>query len=262
MGSVQEVGHADLLSLDGRGAVVTGAARGIGRATVERFVEAGARCLIADLDASLAEQTAAEINAAIEGAEVHATALDVTEPDQVEAAADLAVERFGGIDVWVNNAGIYPPEHLLETPKALYMKILEINLLGLNLGVQEAGRRMIDRGSGGVIVNLASTASFFGSGAYSATKYGVRGITSGMARQLGEHGIRVVAVGPTITETPGMAASRADHNDGVERLVSMIPLGRPAMPDDIARAILFLSSDAAEMITGVTLLVDGGHMSR
>jgi NAD(P)-dependent dehydrogenase (short-subunit alcohol dehydrogenase family) len=121
---------------------------------------------------------------------------------------------------------------------------------------------MIERGNGGVIVNLASTAAHFGSGAYSASKWAVRGITSGMARELGPHGIRVVAIGPTVTETPGMAATREKYDDAVEQVIAGIPLGRSASPDDIARTALFLASDAASLISGVTLLVDGGQMSR
>jgi len=253
--------HRELLSLDGRNAVITGGARGIGRAIAERFCEAGANCLLADVDAAAAAATAAALGDSYPGAEVRSVALDVTDADQVEAAAEAAVAGLGGIDVWVNNAGIYPPESLLETAAEEYRRILEINLLGTNLGVQSAARRMIAAG-GGVIINMASTAAHFGSGAYSASKWGVRGITSGMARELGPHGVRVVAIGPTITETPGMAATRAEYDDAVEQLIAGIPMGRSAQPDDIARAALFLAGDGAALISGVTLLVDGGQMSR
>jgi NAD(P)-dependent dehydrogenase (short-subunit alcohol dehydrogenase family) len=257
----QLTGHRELLALNGRRAVVTGGARGIGRAIAERFCEAGANCLLGDIDTEAAAIAAAELGDAYPGSEVRSVALDVTDPEQMEATAETAVAEFGGIDIWVNNAGIYPFETFMDTTADDYRRVLEINLLGTNLGVQAAARRMI-AGDGGVIINMASTAAHFGSGAYSASKWAVRGITSGMARELGPHGIRVVAIGPTVTETPGMAAAREQYDDAVEQIIAGIPIGRSAQPDDIARAALFLAGDAAALISGVTLLVDGAQMSR
>jgi NAD(P)-dependent dehydrogenase (short-subunit alcohol dehydrogenase family) len=255
------IGHRELLSLSGRNAVITGGARGIGRAIAARFCEAGANCLLGDIDGEAVAVAAAELAADYPGSKVRSVPLDVTEAEGMEAAAEAAGTELGGIDIWVNNAGIYPFESLLDTTADQYRRILDINLLGTNLGVQAAARRMVD-GDGGVIINMASTAAHFGSGAYSASKWGVRGITSGMARELGPHGIRVVAIGPTVTETPGMAATREDYDEAVEQIIAGIPIGRSAQPDDIARVALFLAGDGAAMISGVTLLVDGAQMSR
>jgi NAD(P)-dependent dehydrogenase (short-subunit alcohol dehydrogenase family) len=255
---------AELLRLDGRGAVVTGGARGLGLAIAERLAEAGAGVLVADTDGTAAALAAAAI------ANAHAVptdhvAVDVRDADALHAAAGHAAAAFGRLDVWVNNAGIFTPAHPVTASAEEFERIMSVNVTGMHLGCQAAAARMADSG-GGVIVNMASTAGYRGAGAYSASKWAVRGMTSGLAARLGPQGIRVVAVAPSFV--PGTPGAGAVLNGGGERmarrvedLVTGLPLGRASLPDDIARAVLFLASDAACYITGVTLAVDGGELT-
>jgi NAD(P)-dependent dehydrogenase (short-subunit alcohol dehydrogenase family) len=142
---------------------------------------------------------------------------------------------------------------------------MAVNVTGTHLGCQAAARHMIAAGEGGVIVNLASTAAFRGAGAYSASKWAVRGMTQGLAARLGPHGIRVVAIAPTMVATPGTTTVREAGGDRMtqffEGLVAALPLGRAGVPDDIARVAVFLAGDAAAFVTGVTVPVDGGELA-
>ncbi len=254
-----------LLRLDGKVAVVTGAAKGIGRAIATRLVEAGAATVVADLDADLAQQVAEEIGS-LTGGRALAAALDVGDPAGPESIAALAVEELGGLDIWVNNAGIFPAEALdpMAASAADFDRVLRINLTGSYMGLQAAGARMIEAG-GGVILNLASTAAYRGAGPYSASKWAVRGMTKGAAAALGPQGIRVVAIAPTVIETPGIDTLRDSAGEPVqellENLTESLPLGRVGQPDDVARVALFLVSDAAAFVTGVTVPVDGGELA-
>jgi NAD(P)-dependent dehydrogenase (short-subunit alcohol dehydrogenase family) len=251
--------HADLLRLDGRCAVVTGAARGLGRGVADRLAEAGAQVVIGDLDGPAATAAAGEIARGWGVASV-GVAVDVTDALAVERLGAAAIELTGRLDVWVNNAGIFPPAHPVRADTETVERILSVNVIGTHLGCQVATDLM---GDAGVIVNVASTAAFRGAGAYSASKWAVRGMTQGLAVRLGPQGIRVVGVAPTAVETPGLAEVRANgHMQRLhEELIERLPLRRAADPDDIARAVLFLASDAAAMITGVVLPVDGGELA-
>jgi NAD(P)-dependent dehydrogenase (short-subunit alcohol dehydrogenase family) len=251
--------HAELLRLDGRCAVVTGAARGLGRAIADRLAEAGASVVLGDLDGPAASAAAEEIASAWDVPSV-GVEVDVTDATAVEALGAAAVELAGHLDVWVNNAGIFPPAHPVTADSETVERILSVNVIGTHLGCQVATGLM---GDAGVIVNVASTAAFRGAGAYSASKWAVRGMTQGLAARLGPQGIRVVGVAPTAVETPGLAEVRANgHMQRLhEALIERLPLRRAADADDIARAVLFLSSDAAAMITGVVLPVDGGELA-
>jgi len=256
---------ADLVSLAGRSAVVTGAAWGLGKATARRLAEAGASVLIGDIDLEKAEATAAEIRAAT-GGKVLATRMDVTQGTQVTAVADLAVKEFGGIDVWVNNAGIPSSTRLLDLTEEEWDKVMTVNLRGLFLGSREAARRMISREKGGVIVNLASLAGYRGiapgQAAYVTSKHGVRGATRQMALELAPHGIRVLAVAPGYCQTEHTVHLAELTPEQLAQIaipgIAGSSLGRVGTPDDIARAVLFCASDMAMFMTGQTLLVDGG----
>ena len=256
---------AELISLKGRVAVVTGGAQGLGRAMVNRLAEAGASVLILDLKADQAEAAAREVSAA-HGATVIAAAVDVTDSASVIAAADRAVAELGGLDVWCNKAGHYPNVPLLDVADDDWDKVMAVNLRGVFIGAREAARRMIAAGHGGVIINVVSTAGFKGVApgvtSYVTSKHGVRGMVKQMAIELAPHDIRVLGVAPTFCTTEGNMAALAQLPDRVREEISATlssMLGRVGVPDDIARAVLFCASDMASFMTGSTLLVDAGE---
>ena len=167
----------------------------------------------------------------------------------------------------MNAAGIYPTAPLLELSERDWDLVLDVNLRGTFIGAREAGRVMI-AGGGGVIVNLSSTAAYRagapGAAHYVASKFGVRGLTQALAIELGPHRIRVLAVAPTVTLTPGLDAQRSSLRAAgfaLEELGPRLPLGRVAVPDDVARATLFLASDLGAYVNGAQLVVDGGLLS-
>jgi NAD(P)-dependent dehydrogenase (short-subunit alcohol dehydrogenase family) len=259
---------SELISLAGRNAVVTGAAWGLGKATARRLAEAGATVLIADIDTEKAAATAAEIAVAT-GARVLSTWSDAGDSASVIALADEAVRELGGIDIWVNNAGIPSSVPLFDLAEEEFDKVIAINLKGAFIGAREAARQMIDAGKGGTIVNVASLAGVRGispgQAAYVGSKHGVVGLTRQMAIELGKHDIRVMGIAPGVclTEKTGFLGDMPQ-----EQLKKIgIPgidgshLGRVGTSDDVARVILFCASDMAMFMTGSTLLVDGGIAS-
>ena len=263
---VQDVPLAELISLKGRGAVVTGGAQGLGKGIVRRLAEAGASVVIGDLKVEQAEEVARDLGARY-GARVIATRLDVTDTASICAAADLAIAEFGGLDIWVSNAGLYPNVPLLETSDESFDQVMDVNVRGVFASAREAARRMIAAGRGGVIVNIVSTAGFNGVApgvaAYVASKTGVRGLVKQLARELSPHDIRVLGVAPTFCTTEGNMAALAELPDRVrEEIAATLTsrLGRVGVPDDIARAVLFAASDMAMFMTGSTILVDAGEV--
>ncbi|GIL34115.1 SDR family NAD(P)-dependent oxidoreductase [Phycicoccus sp. DTK01] len=245
----------ELFSLHGRSAVVTGGGAGIGRAIVLRLAEAGASVVVGDVDLDAAGSVVEEVVAA--GGAAVAVHADVTSAEDLAALADAAQQRHAPVDVWVNNAGIYPLLDPVDVTAEDVERVLRVNVLGTQLGMGEAVRRMTGRG--GVVVNVASTAAFRGAGPYSASKWAVRGLTQGIATEAGRRGVRVVAVAPSVTDTPGMSTFReSSGSDFVADVVGRNPLGRMGTPDDVARAVVYLASDAASFVTGHTLVVDGG----
>jgi NAD(P)-dependent dehydrogenase (short-subunit alcohol dehydrogenase family) len=260
---VSDASLADLLTLRGKVAVVTGAARGIGYATVARLLEAGARVVVADVDRPAAERAAARFGE-------HATAahVDVAGETSVRDLVRFVVETHGRLDIWVSNAGVYPPTPVLELATEEWDLMLAVNLRGTFIGAREAARAMIAAGEGGVIVNVASTAAYRadapGVAHYVASKFGVRGLTQSLAVELGPHGIRVLAVAPTVTLTPGLEAQRAPLEAAgfaLDELGPRLPLRRVAVPDDVARVVLFCACDLSLLMTGSTLLVDAGELA-
>ena len=253
----------DLLSLRGRTAVVTGGARGLGRAIARRLAEAGCSVLIADLDRPAAETTSEEL-AAQTGGTVLADGLDVGDPASISAVADTAVDRLGRLDIWVNNAGVYPSTPVLEMGDDEWERVMRINVTGTFVGAREAARRMTAAGGGGVIVNLASVAGLRGRGPniphYVASKHAIVGLTKQLALEFASSGIRVLAVAPTTIITPGVEEGLKHPPDIEARLTG--PLGRAGRPDDVARVVLFCASDLAMFMTGTTLVVDGGDLAR
>jgi NAD(P)-dependent dehydrogenase (short-subunit alcohol dehydrogenase family) len=257
---------AELISLKGRTAVVTGGAAGIGRAISKRLAEAGANLVIGDLNEAKAIETAAEFSS-FGGSHIGAK-LDVNDHASVAALADLAVEKTGSLEIWVNNAGIYPSRPILEITEREWDLVLGLNARGTFFGAKEAALRM--KPNRGVIINIVSTAAFNASNGanpahYVASKHAVAGLTKSLAVELGPQGIRAVGVAPTLTETPGVEAKRAEGagvSDALVKYGQALPLGRLGLPDDIARVVLFAASDFAAFVTGSVIPVDGGDLAR
>lgn len=251
---------ADLFSLAGRTAVVTGGGRGIGAATVRRLAEAGATVLAADLDADAVAAIADDGDGTVVAASV-----DITDSASLAALADRAVADHGRLDIWVNNAGIYPTTGpAIDAADDFIDRMLQVNVRGTFAGAREAARRMA---GGGVIVNVASTAGFraaAGISAYVASKHAVVGLTKNLALELAAAGIRVVGVAPGVIDTPGvqeqLAPLRAAGLD-VAATMNRTLLGRGGQPDDVARVITFLASDLAAWVTGDVVAVDAGALA-
>ena len=236
--------------LAGKVAIVTGGAGGIGRATAVRLVAAGAHVVIADVDDEAGQSLAGELG---DGAAFHRT--DVSDIDQLQAAVDVAVERFGGLHLMFNNAGIGSEvKGFLGDDLEDFDRIMSINLFGVIGGSQRAARHMKDHG-GGVIINNASIAAInAGPGmiSYRAAKAAVAHVTKCLAIDLAPHGIRVNCL------TPAHIRTNITTYDMAPVLKYMQPLEREAQPEDVAEAVVFLASDRAAQITGVVLPIDGG----
>ena len=237
--------------LDGKVAIITGAARGMGEAHARRFVEEGARVVVADVLDKEGEALAADLGAA--GAYER---LDVTDGDEWRRAVDATIARWGGIDVLVNNAGIFRIVSMIDTTRELWDRIMAVNATGVFLGMQAVAPHMVERGRGS-IVNISSIAGLRGSAlalAYSASKWAVRGMTKCAAAELAPAGVRVNSVHPGIINTP-----MAEEFDaaGVRDLVdARIPGGREARPDEVTPVVLFLASDESGYCNGGEYTVD------
>ena len=241
--------------------LITGGAAGIGKATAVRFCEEGARVILADISADLGEQTAAEL-----GPNAEFYKLNVTDRQAVQQWVDEVAQKYGRIDVLVNNAGITRDSTLVKVKDGELVKqmseadfdlVINVNLKGVFNCTQAVAPYMI-RQKSGVILNASSVVGLygnFGQTNYVATKSAVIGMTRVWARELGKNGIRVNAVAPGFTATEMVAAMPENVLDGMKQRT---PLGRLGEPREIANAYLFLASDEASFITGETLSVDGG----
>lgn len=241
-------------------AIVTGAGSGIGRATAARLAADGATVVIVDIDPVTAEETRELL--APTGADVQIAVVDVGRRDQVDGLVRGTVERYGRLDIMVANAGIAIDRPFLQTTERDLDRTLSVNLKGVFFCGQAAARSMIERGTRGYIVNVASTYAevcAVGSSAYCASKAGVRMLTKAMALELGPAGIRVNAVAPGWVRTGMNPLNDAPE---VARLETEIPLGRVGTPEDVASVIAFLVSDDAAYVSGATLFVDGGWIVR
>jgi NAD(P)-dependent dehydrogenase (short-subunit alcohol dehydrogenase family) len=259
----------DLLSLAGRRAVVTGGAQGLGRAIAARLAEAGASVAIADLDLERAGAAAASI-AQAHGVLAVGVAMDVADSASVSEATDAAVQAIGGVDIWINNAGVFPSASVLDMSDEQWDHVFAVNARGVRNGAREAARRMT---GDGVVVNVVSTAGFRGTApglsAYVASKHAVRGMTKQLALEFAPLGIRVLGVAPSYVPTEGNLAASAAAMEKMQAAgvdVSSMPsamsqslIGRLGTPDDIARVVLFCASDLSLVMTGSTLLADAGE---
>jgi len=249
--------------LDGKTALVTGAARGLGRAISLALADAGADVALGLRVGSDAEDLAADIEAM--GRRALRLQMDLLDLAQIDAAVATARETFGRIDILVNNAGLGPEEQAAEDwTEADFDATFDLNVKGLFFASQAVARVMIEQG-GGRIVNMSSQAGFIalpGEAIYCATKAAVSHLTKCHAVEWGPHGINVNAVAPTFIRTPGtepMLADAAFKADVEERIAALHRIGEPA---DVAGAVVYLASPASSLVTGTTLMVDGGWTAR
>jgi acetoin reductase-like protein len=249
--------------LDGKTALVTGAALGIGRAIAVRLAQEGADLMLFDINEAQAERTARMVLGA--GRRCVVVGGDVGDYAQVKGAVDDCVRRFGAIDIVVNNAGISPMATIAETSPEEFRNVFRVNVDGVFHGCKSAAPHMTARGSG-KIINISSWFGKIGQhsfGAYCASKFAVIGLTQSMAKEMAEHGVNVNAVCPgTIVDT-GMReeadreAIRLGRRTAKEREAN-IPLGRVGVPEDISRVVAFLASEESDYMTGQAINVTGG----
>lgn len=257
--------------LAGRVAFITGAARGIGKAVGERFVQAGSTVVIGDVDQDALSVASAELAQVAHSGQISTVVVDVTSQSSLEGALSVCLERHAQVDVVIANAGILYLGHVLDTPLDRWQRVLDVNLTGAFLTCQVFGRQLVRQGRGGRII---LTSSLFGvrggveNGAYAAAKFGVIGLMQCLAAELAVHDILVNAVCPGQVDTDMMralfrerAALRGQTENGVrDDLEARVPLRRLATVDDIADLYVFLASDLNRYVTGQSLVADGGWL--
>jgi|SRR5579872_974008 len=253
----------DLINLNGKTAIVTGGAMGIGFGIARRLAEAGANVVVADLNSEAGEQALKQLRDL--GAKAGFIKADVSDSNDVDAAIDFAVKNYGSLDILVNNAGIYPVIPVLQLKPEDFEKILAVNLKSAFLFTKAAAEIMIKQGRGGKIINITSIdalhPSSIGLAVYDASKHGLWGFTKNSALELAVHNIQVNAIAPGGIATPGTGAGKPTSPDIeaiTKKFLEKIPMKRMGEPDDIGKVALFLASDLCSYMTGSQLVVDGG----
>ncbi len=245
--------------LEGKTAIVTGGAHGLGRAIALRLADDGADVMVADLLGGDAEAVAAEVRT--RGRRAVSYEVDVSDSGAVSGMVMATVEVLGCIDILVNDAGVSGESPLLDMKESFWDRVMGVNLKGNFLCSQAVAREMVARGGGGAIVNITSTAGANarpGASAYASSKAGIIQFTRVLALELGQHGIRVNAVGPGMTLT-GSEVKPAPSQKYQGAFVGQVPMGRAGVPGDIAAAVAFLASPDATYINGQVIFVDGGY---
>ena len=253
------------MQLAGKTALITGAARGIGRAFAQAYIAQGARVVIADIDESRAAATAEEL-----GDNALAVPMDVTDQTSIDAAIGAAIGHFGQIDILINNAALFTAAPIVEIERADYARVFNINVGGTLFTMQAVARHMIERGGGGKIINMASQAGRRGEAlvaVYCATKAAVISLTQSAGLDLIKHGINVNAISPGVVDGAhwdGVDAFFAKHENKApgqkkQEVGDAVPFGRMGTPDDLTGMAVFLASDAANYIVAQTYNVDGGQ---
>lgn len=251
----------DKFKLDGKVALVTGASVGLGRAMAEALAEAGADIAAHCHHAGEADETCAALEKI--GRETFSVAGDMSEKDAPRKIVEQVVEKFGRIDILINNAGMIRRAPAIDYSEDDWSTVLEVNLSSIFRLSQAAGKKMIEQG-GGKIVNIASLLSFQGGitvPAYTASKSGVAGLTKALANEWAKFNVNVNAIAPGYMATDNTAPLRADETRN-RQILERIPAGRWGEPDDLAGAVVFLSSSASDYLQGHILVVDGGWMAR
>lgn len=253
-----------MMRLDGKAALITGAARGIGRAFAETYAAEGARVAVADIDTERARETADAIRGAI------AVTIDVTDQESIEAAVGETVATLGQIDILINNAALFTAAPIVEVDRADYARVFDVNVAGTLFTLQTVARHMIERGGGGKIINMASQAGRRGEplvAVYCATKAAVISLTQSAGLNLIQHGINVNAIAPGVVD--------GEHWDGVDALFAKyegkapgqkkrevgeaVPFGRMGQAQDLVGMAVFLASSEADYIVAQCFNVDGGQ---
>lgn len=248
------------MKLDGKVAVITGAARGLGRACAERFLQEGAKLVIADIDGAELARTADALG---RPESVLAVPTDVTKRAEVDALVAAAVERFGRLDIMLNNAGIARSQPFLEIAESDFDDVIGVNLKGAFFGVQAAGRQMVAQGTGGVIINMSSINALLANpnlATYAISKGGMNQLTSVASVALAPHKIRVVGIGPGTILTEMVEKAIMTSDEARRAVLSRTPIGRCGEPAEIASVAAFLASDDASYMTGQTIYPDGGRL--
>ncbi len=253
------------MQLAGKTALITGAARGIGRAFAAAYIREGAKVAIADIDSARAGQTAQEL-----GAAARAVHMDVTDQASIDAAVAETIEAFGHIDILINNAALFTAAPVVDIDRADFARVFDINVAGTLFTMQAVARHMIERGQGGKIINMASQAGRRGEplvAVYCATKAAVISLTQSAGLNLIAHGINVNAISPGVVD--------GEHWDGVDAFFARyenkepgqkkaevgaaVPFGRMGTAEDLTGMAVFLASDAADYVVAQTYNVDGGQ---
>ncbi len=251
---------ANARALNGKIAVVTGAAQGLGRAIAARFVHEGAAVLLSDINDKKGQSAADTLEAS--GGRVAYVHCDVSKPEETAALMQAAVEIFGGLDIAVANAAVLDLTDFLEITPEDWERVLSVNLSGFFYTGQAAAREMVDRGTPGAIINMSSVNAVVAipnAVAYGACKGGVQQLTKTMAIALAKHGIRVNAIGPGTIATE-MAMQIAQDPAALRKIRQRTPMDRMGEPAEIASIAVFLASDQSSYVTGETIYADGGRL--